>query len=178
MFSLLGNSRTHSRHPSQDFVSSLKDGGLSPARRKSNDLLGSGSLSPQVDSGVPKEQEIEAANPCGASTLPSGASTLPSGTSTLSSGASSLPSELTQPTEPPTTPQPPAKPRSLTPLGSNLSDLATLEQIKQLDNLSLSCSPKKKRITKEDFKNSTGNLTANLDPNDPLSQLNPLWSLK
>lgn len=54
---------------------------------------------------------------------------------------------------------------------SGLSDL-------QLGNICLSDSPKKKRITKEDFLNPSGQLQTNSDPSDPLSQLNPLWSLK
>ena len=40
-------------------------------------------------------------------------------------------------------------------------------------------SPSKKKITKADFANSAGDLTTkNENSEDPLSQLDPLWSLK
>ena len=61
---------------------------------------------------------------------------------------------------------------------SNLSELSQLEELTQLDNLCLTESPRKRKMTKEDFMSSTGNLQANIDPTDPLSQLNPMWTLK
>ena len=71
----------------------------------------------------------------------------------------------------PSNPSPTILKLSTDPL-SNLADLT------QLDLLTITDSPKKKKITKEDFMSSTGNLQSNPDPTDPLSQLNPLWSLK
>jgi len=62
--------------------------------------------------------------------------------------------------------------------GSASSHLTELAQLEQLTKLELTDSPKKKRITKDDFINSTGNLQSNLDPADPLSQLNALWTMK
>ena len=59
-----------------------------------------------------------------------------------------------------------------------MNQLAQLGDLTQLNGLSLTDSPRRKKITREDFKSSTGNLETNFDPADPLSQLNPLWNLK
>ena len=50
---------------------------------------------------------------------------------------------------------------------SDLSKLADLSAV----------SPQKKKVTKQDFANSKG-LKLESNPDDPLSQLDPLWSLK
>ena len=53
-------------------------------------------------------------------------------------------------------------------------------ELSKLADLSLNpsnSSPNRKKITKEDF-NTTKGLKHDSNPNDPLSQLDPLWSLK
>ena len=51
--------------------------------------------------------------------------------------------------------------------------------LSKLADISLTESPKKQRITKEDFlKPSTGLVTKEQNPKDPLDMLDPLWSLK
>ena len=53
-------------------------------------------------------------------------------------------------------------------------------ELSKLADLSLNpsnSSPNRKKITKEDF-NTTKGLKQDSNPNDPLSQLDPLWSLK
>ena len=57
-------------------------------------------------------------------------------------------------------------------------------ELSKLADLSLNpsnSSPNRKKITKEDFKNRSEidqGLKQDSNPNDPLSQLDPLWSLK
>ena len=51
--------------------------------------------------------------------------------------------------------------------------------LSKLADISLTESPKKQRITKDDFlKPSTGLVTKEQNPKDPLDMLDPLWSLK
>jgi hypothetical protein len=51
--------------------------------------------------------------------------------------------------------------------------------LSKLADISLTESPKKQRITKEDFlRPSTGLVTKEQNPKDPLDMLDPLWSLK
>ena len=51
--------------------------------------------------------------------------------------------------------------------------------LSKLADISLTESPKKQRITKEDFlRPSTSLVTKEQNPKDPLDMLDPLWSLK
>jgi len=53
------------------------------------------------------------------------------------------------------------------------------EDLSKLADISISESPKARKITKEDFlRPASRNLVKEADPMDPLSQLDPLWSLK
>ena len=50
-------------------------------------------------------------------------------------------------------------------------------ELSKLADLSIDSSNKKKKITKEDFTSKKG-MKPESNPNDPLSQLDPMWSLK
>ena len=58
---------------------------------------------------------------------------------------------------------------------AKLADLSSLEAMTTTPQSPSSETPK--RITKKDF-GKAGSLKTAADPNDPLSQLDPLWSLK
>ena len=60
----------------------------------------------------------------------------------------------------------------------NSQSFSKVEELTRFEGLSLTDSPAKRRISKEDFKKSTTSLgSSSGDPSDPLSQLDPLWSL-
>ena len=54
---------------------------------------------------------------------------------------------------------------------------AELSKLADLSMNPSNSSPNRKKITKEDFNKKEG-LKQDTNPNDPLSQLDPLWSLK
>ena len=61
---------------------------------------------------------------------------------------------------------------------SSQQNFSKVEELTRFEGLSLTDSPAKRRISKEDFKKSTTSLgSSSGDPSDPLSQLDPLWSL-
>ena len=63
-----------------------------------------------------------------------------------------------------------------------LPDMNTVTESLQTDltrieNLTITDSPSKRRISKEDFGKTKSLLGSNSDPSDPLDQLDPLWTL-
>ena len=85
------------------------------------------------------------------------------------SGASSVHSAATVAAEPKTASG------MFSPDIAKLADLSSLEAMTTTPQSPSSETPK--RITKKDF-GKAGSLKSAADPNDPLSQLDPLWSLK
>ncbi|GIY93426.1 tyrosine-protein phosphatase non-receptor type 23 [Caerostris extrusa] len=166
--SLSGNTSSHVRHPSEDFI------------------LGSGGLA-KLQSGMEKlglstsQQNPESA------TSSTEASVINNGTPEIGSGDVSTESsqltdlvaaaELTEKTEDLTSIiEPPKDDKSnaekTLPLIASLLDPSNFT----LDSTN---SPAKKKITKENFACSKGSLsTSSTDSADPLSMLDPLWSLK
>jgi len=172
-----GSVKSHSRHPSQDFISQS----FSLENRKSSlsglmkDDIGEVEEVVQTEPAKPpitddheglklaQEDKNSAKEESRESVLE--VAYLTPDNSVLEVDSSRPPSGLGPPAAESSSLGPPSA------ANSGLSDL-------QLGNICLSDSPKKKRITKEDFLNPSGQLQTNSDPSDPLSQLNPLWSLK
>ena len=225
----LGSVKTHSRHPSQDFISKsfslesrksslpessgaqpVKDDPVNAKAEAVRVEAGNAALeepaavdveeatlkvvgvaiedreeavergSVPLSAGSKTTEEESSGNPLTATVPDQLPSTSPSITEAGSQTKDHQQSEIQGPASshgPATSPAPPASSQGpatspAPPASSSLTDL-------QLGNLVLSSdSPKKKRITREDFLNPSGNLQSNVDPSDPLSQLNPLWSLK
>ena len=65
-------------------------------------------------------------------------------------------------------PQPPQQPATS----------LNLQQLQDPSTFQLDPNPKSKKITKSAFESNQSGLSANVDTNDPLSQLDPLWTQK
>merc|ERR1719186_2084151 len=154
--SVVGGKKSHSRHPSQDFV------GLTVATLK-EELKNEPKVEISLDTGEKVHEKV--------------ADDVGEVNESISS-APSLPnleevSNVVEIDEKATVPSVCANiPDDLLSVSANIPDDLT-----KLADISLPQEGKSKKITKHDFLNPSGQV-GKVDPADPLSQLDPLWSLK
>ncbi|XP_055953488.1 tyrosine-protein phosphatase non-receptor type 23-like [Argiope bruennichi] len=163
-----GSTSSHVRHPSEDFI--LGSGGLAKLQ-SGMEKLGLSSGQQNVESEI-TSTEIAITN----------------NTITVENGGGDT-SENSQPSdeltasepidkkdEPASTPEPPKDSKT-----SAEKPLPSITSLLDPSNFTLDSagSPAKRKITKDNFATSRGSLsTSSCDSADPLSQLDPLWSLK
>ncbi|XP_035218938.1 tyrosine-protein phosphatase non-receptor type 23-like [Stegodyphus dumicola] len=162
-----GSTNSHVRHPSEDFI--LGSGGLAKLQ---SGIARMGLSSENVDI----EKNVSKSEPSvNKSSLPvnNGDVTAENSaeTSTTDTELSSEPTVISTDAE-----SPPADKKD-----SIDKNLPSITSILDPSNFTLesTSSPAKRKITKENFATSKGSLsTSSSDSADPLSQLDPLWSLK
>jgi len=156
------HSKSHNRHPSQDFILGPKLNNQ-PHNKSNSDVAGSVGDNNEEQTAIANENdEISNGSKCvemsAGDAVEEPSTDAAAGEST--GGEISNGSSLTS-----------AKP-SLD-MSSGFPD-----DLSKLVDFSLTDSPAKKKITKEDFMKPSPGITGGQDASDPLSQLDPLWSLK
>lgn len=152
------HSKSHNRHPSQDFILGPKLSNQPQDKLSSSDMAG-----PVGDN---NEEQTVVANESNeiSNEMSLGETVIEPSTDAVTgkSAGGEIPngSSLTS-----------AKPALE--LSSGFPD-----DLSKLVDFSLSDSPAKKKITKEDFMKPSPGISGGQDASDPLSQLDPLWSLK
>lgn len=169
------NTSSHVRHPSEDFI---LGGGL--AKLQSGIAkLGLSSDAPETKAPELSSKASEAETKTTVQDTPSEASTFVGNGDVKqdSTTCDSKPKEIAKSeTESDENPE-----ISKSRKGSTDKHISSITSLLDPSNFTLDAtgSPAKRKITKENFANSKGSLsTSSSDGADPLSQLDPLWSLK
>lgn len=181
----LGGHKTHNRHPSQDFI-------LGPAVKLDLSTAGSGIDLGQEETKAKEEDKAKAealdntSNEKDKTPKPSEEAAIVKSVSDIAATETPKPGEKDKQSGEDDIPEAGISTektcfdgaKTCFDGGKICSDGGIPDDLSKLADINLTDSPAKRKITKEDFMKPCAGISGGADPLDPLSQLDPLWSLK